>query len=42
LKAGAYCLGAGSDLVSSALLSSGNYPEITRRAGAFAAAAASL
>jgi 2-dehydro-3-deoxyphosphogluconate aldolase/(4S)-4-hydroxy-2-oxoglutarate aldolase len=38
LDAGAVCLGAGSDLVSNALLASGDSAEITRRAQAFMAA----
>jgi 2-dehydro-3-deoxyphosphogluconate aldolase/(4S)-4-hydroxy-2-oxoglutarate aldolase len=38
LDAGAVCLGAGSDLVSGALLASGDHAEITRRAKAFTAA----
>jgi len=38
LDAGAVCLGAGSDLVSAALLREGNHEEITRRAQAFMAA----
>lgn len=37
LDSGAHCLGAGGDLVSRELLSSGDYAEITRRAQAFAA-----
>jgi 2-dehydro-3-deoxyphosphogluconate aldolase / (4S)-4-hydroxy-2-oxoglutarate aldolase len=35
LKAGAFALGIGSSLVSDALLNSGDYDEITRRASAF-------
>ena len=38
LDAGAVCLGAGSDLVSGALLAGGEHAEITRRARAFMAA----
>jgi 2-dehydro-3-deoxyphosphogluconate aldolase/(4S)-4-hydroxy-2-oxoglutarate aldolase len=38
LEAGAVCLGAGSDLVSGAMLASGDHAEITRRARAFMAA----
>jgi 2-dehydro-3-deoxyphosphogluconate aldolase / (4S)-4-hydroxy-2-oxoglutarate aldolase len=38
LDAGAVCLGAGSDLVSGALLAQGDHAEITRRARAFMAA----
>jgi 2-dehydro-3-deoxyphosphogluconate aldolase/(4S)-4-hydroxy-2-oxoglutarate aldolase len=38
LEAGAVCLGAGSDLVSNALLAGGDSAEITRRAQAFMAA----
>lgn len=37
LDAGAVCLGAGGDLVSSALLAAGNFAEITRRAERFVA-----
>lgn len=40
LDAGAVCLGAGSDLVSGALLAQGDHAEITRRAQAFMAAVA--
>lgn len=38
LEAGAICLGAGSDLVSPALLTNGDFDEITRRATSFVAA----
>jgi 2-dehydro-3-deoxyphosphogluconate aldolase/(4S)-4-hydroxy-2-oxoglutarate aldolase len=38
LDAGAICLGAGSDLVSSRLLGEGDFDEVTRRAEAFVAA----
>ena len=40
LDAGAFCVGAGSSLMSSDLLERGDHDEITRRAKAFVAAAA--
>jgi len=40
LEAGAVCLGAGGDLVPSALLEAGDYAGITARAEAFTAALA--